>query len=398
MKIFLGIILILIVCGIWSIASVIVQDTEEEGVDAMFITYICNAMFVVLLLFANETNNNNKIQAIWISPVWMIAQGSYNLSLKLTSISSSTILSTTSSIWALIFGLFIFNTEQYKFIKLRIVGTLLSVIGATCVVLADDEYHKNQKQNNYHLLGDFFALFSAVLYGLYGAAVALYAQNSTLLFLGRMGLWNLTFFAIPLALYLFIFRGNDISKATGFTLSSHPPPICWVFFKALFDNLLSDFLYAKAVLFTTPTIATLGLSLTIPLAVLTDIFILHKTKINKNISFQLFGAILIIFGFFLTIQASSSLSSEYSQDEIEPQQQQLSFDQEQLCHQQNHSLLYLAVSRSPLVESFDNEELANSSASLIIHHSPSTACNNGIAPLQNSQNHVTTITTSSQQQ
>mmetsp|Transcript_53532 Transcript_53532/g.122076 ORF Transcript_53532/g.122076 Transcript_53532/m.122076 type:complete len:149 (+) Transcript_53532:1297-1743(+) len=40
--------------------------------------------------------------------------------------------------------------------------------------------------------------------------------------------------------------------------------------KGLFDNVLSDYLWARAVVLTTPTIATVGLSLTIPLAFLSD--------------------------------------------------------------------------------------------------------------------------------
>jgi hypothetical protein len=38
----------------------------------------------------------------------------------------------------------------------------------------------------------------------------------------------------------------------------------------VFDNVLSDYLWARAVVLTTPTIATVGLSLTIPLAFLSD--------------------------------------------------------------------------------------------------------------------------------
>ena len=41
--------------------------------------------------------------ALFICPLWMGANASYNASLKLTSITSSTIISSTSSLWTLAF-------------------------------------------------------------------------------------------------------------------------------------------------------------------------------------------------------------------------------------------------------------------------------------------------------
>ncbi|GMH94685.1 hypothetical protein TrST_g5795 [Triparma strigata] len=39
---------------------------------------------------------------------------------------------------------------------------------------------------------------------------------------------------------------------------------------ALIDNLLSDYLWAKSVVYTSATVATVGLALTVPVAVLID--------------------------------------------------------------------------------------------------------------------------------
>ena len=52
----------------------------------------------------------------------------------------------------------------------------------------------------------------------------------------------------------------------------------------MFDNVLSDYLWAKAVVLTTPTVATIGLSLTIPLAVLSDWILHHTTPAASSIS------------------------------------------------------------------------------------------------------------------
>ena len=40
--------------------------------------------------------------------------------------------------------------------------------------------------------------------------------------------------------------------------------------KGLFDNVLSDYLWAQAVLLTSPAVATVGMSLTVPLAIVSE--------------------------------------------------------------------------------------------------------------------------------
>ena len=45
------------------------------------------------------------------------------------------------------------------------------------------------------------------------------------------------------------------------------------------NNVLSDYLWARAVVLTTPTVATVGLSLTIPLAFVSDLFV--KVKLSS---------------------------------------------------------------------------------------------------------------------
>ena len=45
----------------------------------------------------------------------------------------------------------------------------------------------------------------------------------------------------------------------------------------LSDNVLSDYLWARSVVLTSPTVATIGMSVTIPLAMLSD-FLLNHVK------------------------------------------------------------------------------------------------------------------------
>jgi solute carrier family 35 protein F5 len=43
----------------------------------------------------------------------------------------------------------------------------------------------------------------------------------------------------------------------------------FVMLNALFDDVIADYLWARSVLLTSPTVATVGLSMTIPMAILT---------------------------------------------------------------------------------------------------------------------------------
>lgn len=68
----------------------------------------------------------------------------------------------------------------------------------------------------------------------------------------------------------------------------------------MFDNVLSDILWARAIVLTTPTVATVGLSLTIPLAMLSDwIF-------NRDVpSWQLAVGSVFVIGGFITVNVGS---------------------------------------------------------------------------------------------
>lgn len=64
-------------------------------------------------------------------------------------------------------------------------------------------------------------------------------------------------------------------------------------FAGLLDNVLSDYLWAKAVLLTTPTAATAGLNIQIPIAAVVDSL---RGKIPSPLS--ILGAAAVLVGFF----------------------------------------------------------------------------------------------------
>ena len=67
-----------------------------------------------------------------------------------------------------------------------------------------------------------------------------------------------------------------------------------IFCKGLFDNVLSDLLWAKAVILTSPTVSTIGINMTIPLSIISYLFC------GKTLLFAHYlGALSMTTGFIL---------------------------------------------------------------------------------------------------
>lgn len=71
----------------------------------------------------------------------------------------------------------------------------------------------------------------------------------------------------------------------------------FIFISGFFDDVISDYLWARSILLTSPTVATVGLTLTIPMAIFIDYFTLPS---NSSIgASSLFGALLVLLGFLV---------------------------------------------------------------------------------------------------
>jgi solute carrier family 35 protein F5 len=84
--------------------------------------------------------------------------------------------------------------------------------------------------------------------------------------------------------------------------------------KAFFDNVLSDYLWARAVVLTSATVATVGLGLTIPLAFLSD-WLLGRAAVTTPES--IVGAFSVLVGFLLVNCGEGSIESIESGDRSE---------------------------------------------------------------------------------
>jgi len=193
-----------------------------------------------------------------------LAQGSYNWSLAGTSVSSSTVLSTTSCVFTFILSLAVLK-ERFAWLKLA--GVAVTLAGAAMVSFADTT---DGSGNTWW--GDGLALFSALCYGCYTTAIRLLVPDhgdvDISVFFGFVGLSN----------FVLLSPVVGILHATGVERVSNIPAafVLIILLKGLMDNVLSDLLWARAIQLTSATVATVALSLTIPLAMVSDLAI-HGT-------------------------------------------------------------------------------------------------------------------------
>ncbi len=248
--------------------------------------------------------------AMKIAPLWFLSNYFYNLSLAYTTITSSTVLASTGSVFTFIFSLICGNE---KFTKWKALGVLMAVGGSIMTSLKDastsNDGDDNDDKLNLQLWGDTAGLIAAIGYGGYTVLLKVFLPSdenrmSMQLFLGYIGLTNMISL-LPFVLWTLedmngagegTNEGNDggnsnyngTQKLTLFILS------CLVV-KGLFDNVISDYLWARSIILTSPTVATVGVGLTIPLALLSDVFIMHRGDVLNFANIA--GAVLVLVGF-----------------------------------------------------------------------------------------------------
>jgi solute carrier family 35, member F5 len=277
------------------------------------------------------TNRDHIVAAAKIAPMWFISNFAYNASLRYTSITSSTVLVNTGSLFTFLFAV-LMRDEYFNWWK--VIGVACGISGSILTGLHDwdgnnnnsddDELinnsttttatiggflrllsvtktsfsdHNNNSDNGGDdddsslIWGDILSVISAVFYGVYAVMVRVLCPHdeslmSMQLFLGYVGLWNMVVLS-PIAIWHI--TGDNVSSLTLWILE------CLVM-KGLFDNVLSDYLWARAVVLTSATVATVGLGLTIPLAFVSDVFLGRADVLNFQ---SVTGAVAVLTGFVL---------------------------------------------------------------------------------------------------
>lgn len=167
------------------------------------------------------------------------------------------------------------------------------ILGIAAVSIADAAPAEDGSRHS--IFGDGLCLLSAFFYGLYTVILRKELADdekvSMTLFFGCIGLFNLTLFMPVLMVYHWYHPE---------ILHQSPNVIGLCVAKGLFDNVLSDYLWARAVLLLGPTLATVGLSLQVPMAIVAEFFVgsaTWKRSLGRT-TLTLAGGGLVLGGFF----------------------------------------------------------------------------------------------------
>ena len=220
--------------------------------------------------------------ALLIAGVWFAAQGSYNWALGESSVATSTILSNLSSIFTLSLAVSVLRKPLHG---LHLVGVAAQVVGAVVLGVA------SQGSGSSSALGFLLNLVSAGMYGVYAnmfnAWVPVDGPVSLRRVFGYIGLIN-AIALLPVLLALHWTGSLPLHRLSASVFG-------WLVLKGLGDNVLSDLLWAGAIQFIGATASTVGIALTIPMAMLGDWIVLHKAPDVPTIA----ASLLVCAGFVI---------------------------------------------------------------------------------------------------
>ncbi|CAO3569948.1 unnamed protein product [Mortierella alpina] len=222
--------------------------------------------------------------------LWFAANWATNASLAYTTVASSTILASMSGFFTLAIGA-ILKTETFSTLKL--IAVCGSVLGVALVSQSDRGGSPSNEQSapTAPLFGDFLALMSALFYGCYTVLLKVRIQNENRvnmsLFFGFVGLFNLV-------LLWPLFGVLHWTGVEPFELPGDSRIVWMIGVNALVGTFVSDYLWLLSMLMTSPLVVTLGLSLTIPLALLGDVVGYGRVL---GLGYWI-GASLVLAGFF----------------------------------------------------------------------------------------------------
>ncbi|KAJ5952168.1 uncharacterized protein N7479_010581 [Penicillium vulpinum] len=253
--------------------------------------------------------------------------------LQFTSVGSTTILTSTSGVWTMVFGALL-RVEQFTLRKfMAVMASLIGIILISRVDLSTDtgegadgsEGSFPHKSAGEIALGDAMAAFSAILYGLYTVVMKKQVGDESRvnmpLFFGLVGFFNI----------ILLWPGFFIMHWTGMEPFSLPETsrVWLIILSNALASFVSDIAWAYAMLLTTPLIVTVGLSMTIPLS------LIGQMVLQSQYSSPLYwvGAAIVVSSFLVvqheskpqddlttTARAGGSFSGEYNSIPVEEEE------------------------------------------------------------------------------